>query len=49
MSADEQLIRPATYTPTRDDLHGRSWFGDRGQSSVGVAAAATSSSVVATN
>ncbi len=28
VSADEQLIRPATFTPTRDDLHGRSWFGE---------------------
>ncbi len=28
MSAEEQLIRPATFTPTRDDLHGRSWFGE---------------------
>jgi formylglycine-generating enzyme required for sulfatase activity len=28
VSPEEQLIRPATFTPTRDDLHGRSWFGE---------------------
>jgi tetratricopeptide (TPR) repeat protein len=28
VSAEEPLIRPATFTPTRDDLHGRSWFGE---------------------
>ena len=28
MSADEPLIRPSTFTPTRDDLRGRSWFAE---------------------
>ncbi len=28
MSADEPLIRPERFTPTRDDLRGRSWFAE---------------------
>ena len=28
MSADEPLIRPATFTPTQDDLRRKSWIGE---------------------
>ncbi len=28
MSADEPLIRPSAFTPTRDDLSRRSWFAE---------------------